>query len=165
MSQMTEDTRTGRGEILALTTEIVSTYLANNAVEHAAVAGLIQSTFATLNALANKDDEGPVELTPAVPIKKSITEDYIICLEDGKKLKMLKRYLMTMYGMTPDDYRTKWGLKADYPMIAPGYARRRRDLAFKIGLGRKREAPSVIKARAKPAAKATAKPRSKRKTS
>ena len=150
-------------------------------MEHAAVAGLIQSTFAKLSALANEEDEGPVELTPAVPIRKSITEDYIICLEDGKNLKMLKRHLMTMYGMTADDYRAKWGLKADYPMVAPSYALRRRDLAVKSGLGRKREEPIAVKARAKPAAKgtgkpaakatakpsgkATAKPRAKRKTS
>src|SRR5207344_396306 len=102
--------------------------------------------------------EGSVELTPAVPIKKSIAQDYLICLEDAKKLKMLKRHLMTNYGMTPQDYRTKWGLNPDYPMVAPAYALRRRDLAVKSGVGHKREEPRPMKVRAKPAAKTRAKP-------
>ena len=79
-----------------------------------------------------------MELTPAVPIKRSVTDDYIVCLEDGKKLKMLKRHLMTAYNMTPEEYRAKWGLKRDYPMVAPNYAAKRQELAKKIGLGRKR---------------------------
>ena len=87
-----------------------------------------------------------------------MTDDYLICLEDGKKLKMLKRHLMTAYGMTPEAYRTKWGLKPDYPMVAPSYAMRRRDLAFKIGLGRKQVAPPAPE----PTAKKPAKPRAKR---
>ena len=95
------------------------------------------------------DEPAPTELTPAVPIKKSVTDDYIICLEDGKKLKMLKRHLMTAYDMTPEAYRAKWGLKPDYPMVAPAYARKRQELAVKIGLGRK---PRVVEA--VPAAKA-----------
>ncbi len=99
------------------------------------------------------DDSGdvPVELTPAVPVKKSITDEYLICLEDGKKLKMLKRHLMTSYGMTPEDYRAKWGLAHDYPMVAPAYALKRRELAVKIGLGRKPVEPPkpVPKPRAK----------------
>lgn len=134
---MTEDQMIGRGEILALTTEIVSAHVANNAIGQRDVPELIQSVFAKLNELAVGEEEAMIELTPAVPIKKSVTEDHIVCLEDGKKLKMLKRHLMTSYGMTPEDYRTKWGLKADYPMVAPNYALKRQELAKKIGLGRK----------------------------
>ena len=134
---MTEDQAIGRGEILALTTEIVSAHLANNAVVHGEVPELIQSVFNKLNELASGEEPALVELTPAVPIKKSVTDDYIICLEDGKKLKMLKRHLMTAYSMTPEEYRAKWGLKPDYPMVALTYALKRRELAKKIGLGRK----------------------------
>ena len=124
-------------EILALTAEIVSAHLANNSVTQNDVAGLIQSVFSKLTELAQGEETPSVELTPAVPIKKSVTDDYIVCLEDGKKLKMLKRHLMTSYGMTPEEYRAKWGLKADYPMVAPNYAAKRQELAKKIGLGRK----------------------------
>ncbi len=126
-----------RGELLALTSEIVSAHLANNSVVQADVPELIQSVFFKLSELASGEENAAIELTPAVPIKKSVTDDYIICLEDGKKLKMLKRHLMTAYGMTPEDYRAKWGLKADYPMVAPNYALKRQELAKKIGLGRK----------------------------
>ena len=134
---MTDDQAIGRGEILALTTEIVSAHLSNNAVVQNEVPELIQSVFSKLNELAAGEEAAAVELTPAVPIKKSVTEDYIICLEDGKKLKMLKRHLMTAYSMTPEEYRAKWGLKPDYPMVAPSYAAKRQELAKKIGLGRK----------------------------
>lgn len=134
---MTEDQTIGRGEILALTTEIVSAHVANNSIVQNDVTDLIQSVFSKLNELAGGEGEALVELTPAVPIKKSVTDDHIICLEDGKKLKMLKRHLMTAYGMTPEDYRAKWGLKSDYPMVAPNYAAKRQELAKKIGLGRK----------------------------
>jgi predicted transcriptional regulator len=134
---MTEDQEIGRGEILALTTEIVSAHLSNNAVIQNEVPDLIHSVFSKLNELAAGEEHAAVELTPAVPIKKSVTEDYIICLEDGKKLKMLKRHLMTAYNMTPEEYRAKWGLKPDYPMVAPSYAAKRQELAKKIGLGRK----------------------------
>lgn len=134
---MTEDQDIGRGEILALTTEIVSAHLANNAVVQNEVPELIHSIFTKLSELANGEEAQLIELTPAVPIKKSVTDDFIICLEDGKKLKMLKRHLMTAYGMTPEDYRAKWGLKPEYPMVAPNYAAKRQELAKKIGLGRK----------------------------
>ena len=134
---MTEDQGIGRGEILALTTEIVSAHLSNNAVGQTEVAELIQLVFNKINELAVGEEAASVELTPAVPIKKSVTDDYIICLEDGKKLKMLKRHLMTAYSMTPEEYRAKWGLKPDYPMVAPNYAAKRQELAKKIGLGRK----------------------------
>jgi predicted transcriptional regulator len=134
---MTDDQGIGRGEILALTTEIVSAHLSNNAVVQNEVPELIQSVFTKLNELAVGEEPASVELTPAVPIKKSVTDDYIICLEDGKKLKMLKRHLATAYNMTPEEYRAKWGLKPDYPMVAPNYAAKRQELAKKIGLGRK----------------------------
>ena len=129
-----------RGELLALTTEIVSAHAANNSIDPNGLTSLIQSVFNTLSALAS-DEPAPAELTPAVPIKKSVTDEYIICLEDGKRLKMLKRHLMTAYDMTPAQYRAKWGLKADYPMVAPAYALKRQELAKKIGLGRK---PRVV---------------------
>ncbi len=93
--------------------------------------------FGTLSGLGEGPSEPEVELKPAVPIKKSVTADFLICLEDGKKLKMLKRHLKTAYDMTPEDYRAKWGLAHDYPMVAPNYAKKRQELAKKIGLGRK----------------------------
>ena len=134
---MTEDQTINRGELLALTAEIVSSHVANNSVVQSDMPDLIQSVFSKLSDLASGEDAASVELSPAVPVKKSITDDYIVCLEDGKKLKMLKRHLMTAYGMTPEDYRAKWGLKPDYPMVAPNYALKRQELAKKIGLGRK----------------------------
>ena len=146
-----------RGELLSLTAEIVCGYVANNTLAREAVSDLIQAVFAKLAELSEGVEDAATELVPAVPIKKSITDDYLVCLEDGKKLKMLKRHLMTSYGMTPEAYRAKWGLKADYPMVAPSYALKRRDLAVKIGLGRKRveETPApVAKRRAKSKTKA-----------
>ncbi len=134
---MTEEQAISRGELLALTAEIVSAHVANNPVGRGDVPELIQSIYGKLTELASGEDSSSVELTPAVPVKKSVTDDYIICLEDGKKLKMLKRHLMTHYQMTPDQYRTKWNLPRDYPMVAPNYAEQRRGLAKKIGLGRK----------------------------
>jgi predicted transcriptional regulator len=147
---MSEDQIINRAEILALTTEIVSSHVSNNSTGQENLAELIQSVFDKLAALAS-DEPAPTELTPAVPIKKSVTDDYIVCLEDGKKLKMLKRHLMTAYGMTPEEYRARWGLKADYPMVAPNYAKKRQELAKKIGLGRK---PRVVEPEPAPAPKA-----------
>ena len=135
---MTEEQTISRGELLALTAEIVSAHVANNSVGHGDVPELIQSIYGKLTELATGEAASSVELTPAVPIKKSVTDDYIICLEDGKKLKMLKRHLMTHYNITPEEYRQKWNLPADYPMVAPNYAAQRRTLAKKIGLGTKR---------------------------
>ena len=146
-----------RGELLALTSEIVSAHVGNNAIGRDQVAQLIQSVFDTLSALGS-DEPAPAELTPAVPIRRSVTDDYIVCLEDGKKLKMLKRHLMTAYEMTPEQYRAKWGLKPDYPMVAPNYALKRQELAKKIGLGRK---PRVVAQEPAPKA-ATRKPRAKK---
>ena len=143
------DTTNNRSELLALTTEIVSAHISNNAIGQSDVTQLIQSVFEALSTLGT-DAATPIEHTPAVPIKKSVTDDYLICLEDGKKLKMLKRHLMTAYGMTPQDYRAKWGLKLDYPMVAPNYAQKRQELAKKIGLGRKpRIAPPAPQPKAK----------------
>ena len=156
---MSEDNTISRSELLSLTGEIVSAHLANNAVARDEVAPLIQSVFDKLSALASDEAPTLVELTPAVPLRRSVTDDYIICLEDGKKLKMLKRHLMTAYNMTPEEDRAKWGLKLDYPMVAPNYAAKRQELAKKIGLGRKpravvapQPAPKATRSRRKPAA-------------
>jgi len=134
---MAEDLSIHRAELLALTAEIVAAQVGNNAISTSEVAGLIQSVFDTLGRLASDEPPAPVDLTPAVPIRRSVTDDHIVCLEDGKRFKMLKRHLITDHGMTPQEYRAKWGLKPDYPMVAPTYAAKRTELAFKIGLGRK----------------------------
>jgi predicted transcriptional regulator len=125
-------------EFLAtLTADIVSAHVSNNSVATADLPHLIQSVYGSLAGLGGPV-AAPVEpQVPAVSIRSSIKPDFIVCLEDGKKLKMLKRHLMTHYSMTPDDYRTKWGLPADYPMVAPNYAEQRRVLAKQIGLGTK----------------------------
>lgn len=129
----------GAGELLSLTAEIVSSHVTRNHVDTTDVAGLIRVVHQALAGLSQPQVEEEPALEPAVPVRRSITPDYIICLEDGRKLKMLKRHLMTAYGMTPDQYRAKWGLQPDYPMVAPNYARRRQELAVEIGLGRKRK--------------------------
>lgn len=130
-----------RGELLTLTSEIVSAYAGNNALEGSTLPDLIGSVFARLNELASGEKALPETLTPAVSFKRSVTDDYIVCLEDGKKLKMLKRHLMTSHGMTPEEYRARWGLRADYPIVAPNHAAKRKELALKIGLGRKPPVP------------------------
>lgn len=129
-----------QGELLELTSDIVSAHVSNNPVPLAELSGLIETVFGTLSKLSKPQEEPKVELKPAVNPKKSITDDYIICLEDGKQLKMLKRHLKTAYDMTPEDYRAKWSLPHDYPMVAPNYAKKRQQLAKKIGLGRKPKA-------------------------
>ena len=131
---------------VALASEIVSAFVANNPVPVTDLPGLLGAVHATLSSLNGRASSEAAAPTPAVPIKRSVTDDYIVCLEDGKKLKMLKRHLMTAYGMTPEEYRAKWGLKPDYPMVAPAYAAKRQELAKKIGLGRK---PRTQSARAK----------------
>lgn len=123
-------------EVLELTTEIVSAHVGNNTVAIGEVPQLIQEVYKTLS-LIGSEQAAPERPRPAVPVKKSIFPDYIVCLEDGKELKMLKRHLKTSYNMTPDEYRKRWGLAADYPMVAPSYAKHRSNLAKKIGLGRK----------------------------
>ena len=128
-----------RSELLTLTSDIVSSHVANNSVAMADVPSLIEQVFNSLERLgSNQVEEVSEKPKPAVPVRRSVTPDYIICLEDGKKLKMLKRHLRTAYDMTPEEYRERWGLAADYPMVAPNYAVQRRDLAKKIGLGTKR---------------------------
>lgn len=134
-----EEKQVLREDLLALTAEIVSSHVANNSVAVAELPELIERVFNTLNILGGEGVTGSPRPEPAVPIKKSITPNYVICLEDGKKLKMLKRHLKTQYDMTPEDYRERWGLPADYPMVAPNYAKQRRELAQKIGLGRSRK--------------------------
>ena len=139
---MAEDQSIGRGELLALTAEIVAAHVGNNAIAGSDVTALIQSVFDTLSRLAS--DEPPAaatEPTPAVPIRRSVTDDHIVCLEDGRKLKMLKRHLMAEHGMTPAEHRAKWGLGPDYPMIAPTYSAQRQAFAKQIGLGRKLAPP------------------------
>lgn len=123
-------------ELLELTSEIVSAHASNNTIAANDLLQVIKDVFATLQTLGsgNVPQERP---QPPVPVKKSITPEFIICLEDGKKLKMLKRHLKTSYNMTPEEYRDRWGLPADYPMVAPNYAKKRSSLAKKIGLGRK----------------------------
>jgi len=123
-------------ELLELTTEIVSAHVSNNTVAIADLPSVIQEVYRTLAAVES-DQATPERPRPAVPIKKSIFPDFIVCLEDGKKLKMLKRHLKTAYNMSPEDYRERWELAPDYPMVAPNYAKHRSALAKKIGLGRK----------------------------
>jgi predicted transcriptional regulator len=134
---MSESQEIEKAELLALTSEIVSSHVSNNPVSPSDLTSVIQSVYDKLSELAGDAGEKQEELVPAVPIKKSVTDDHIVCLEDGKKLKMLKRHLKTAYDLTPEEYRAKWGLPSDYPMVAPAYARKRQALAKQIGLGRK----------------------------
>ena len=123
-------------DVLGLTAQIVSAHVSNNTVSPDALPSLIQNVYRTL-AGVGKEQVPQERPQPAVPVKKSVFPDHIVCLEDGKKLKMLKRHLKTAYNMTPDQYRDRWGLPPDYPMVAPNYARHRSSLAKKIGLGTK----------------------------
>lgn len=124
-------------EIMKMTSTIVSSFVANNPVPSDSLSDLIVSVHKTISSLANPEPVQTQErLKPAVSVKQSITDDYIICLEDGKKMKMLKRYLRSHYGMTPDEYRKRWNLPADYPMVAPNYTKKRSEFAKKIGLGK-----------------------------
>ena len=125
-------------DVLGLTAQIVSAHVSNNQIGTDALPSLIQSVYRSLAGAGNAAERAETPARePAVPIKKSVFPDYIICLEDGKKLKMLKRHLQTSYGLTPDAYRAKWGLSREYPMVAPNYAATRSSLAKSIGLGRK----------------------------
>ena len=140
-------------QVLNLTAQIVSAHIGHNQVTADELPTLIRSVYNTLTRAGTPAAE-PEKLQPAVPVKKSVFADHIVCLEDGKKLKMLKRHLQTAYGLTPEQYREKWGLPRDYPMVAPNYAERRSELAKQIGLGRKpAEAPAeepVVTARRTP---------------
>ncbi|RVQ69819.1 transcriptional regulator [Croceicoccus ponticola] len=123
--------------LITLTSDIVAAHVSNNPVSVDEVPALISNIFNALAGLGTQTGEPEAPPEPAVSVRSSIKPDYIVCLEDGKKLKMLKRHLMTHYNMTPDEYRQRWNLPADYPMVAPNYAEKRRELAKKIGLGRK----------------------------
>lgn len=123
--------------LLGMTTQVVSAYLGNNSVPSGQISEVITTIYESLAKLSSPEPEAePEPLKPAVSIKKSITPEHIICLEDGKHLKMLKRHLRTTYNLSPEEYRAKWGLPADYPMVAPNYAQQRSEFAKKIGLGR-----------------------------
>ena len=124
-----------REDLLGYTSEIVAAHVSNNTVAISDLPGLIEQIYKTLASIGGIDGGASDRPTPAVPVKKSITPDYIVCLEDGKKLKMLKRHLKTAYNMTPEEYRERWGLAPDYPMVAPNYAKQRSRLAKEIGLG------------------------------
>ncbi|MGF1544941.1 MAG: MucR family transcriptional regulator [Parvularculaceae bacterium] len=153
------ETEATEQDTLNLTTDIVSAFVSNNTVAADKLPGLLQEVHDAMRALAAGGTASAGNQQPAVPVDKSITPDFVICLEDGKKLKMLKRYLRTQYDMSPEDYRRKWGLPADYPMVAPNYAKRRSQFAKEIGLGRgataKRAAPAkkTAKRRGRPAKK------------
>ena len=128
-------------ELLRMTAKIVASYVSNNSLTADQVPEIVRTVSTVLKQI-EQGENGPDKAAgkPAVPIRRSITPDYIICLEDGRKLKMLKRHLRTTFGLTPDEYRARWGLPADYPMVAPNYAKRRSEFAKKIGLGQKRAA-------------------------
>ena len=138
MSEPTEPS-TDENELLRMTAEIVAAYVGNNSLSADQVPEIVRTVGAALRQI-EKGENGSEKTVgkPAVPIRKSVTPDFIICLEDGRKLKMLKRHLRTTFGLTPDEYRARWGLPADYPMVAPNYAKRRSEFAKKIGLGQKR---------------------------
>jgi len=127
-------------DLLKLASDIVAAYVSNNPLPVSELPGVIKSVHSTLGSLNGTSPAAEIatDQKPAVPIKKSITPDYLICLEDGKRLKMLKRYLRSRYGLSPDQYRAKWGLPPDYPMVAPNYAAARSHLAKQMGLGQQR---------------------------
>ena len=147
---------TDNGGVVQITAEIVSAFVTNNKVEQGEVSNLIEKVhLALVKAPATAAEPEKPNLVPAVPIKKSVTPDYIISLEDGKKFKSLKRHIMSSYNLTPEDYRAKWGLPRDYPMVAPNYAKARSDFAKKMGLGRRRGAEALASKAAKPRKRAT----------
>ncbi|HKM69146.1 MAG TPA: MucR family transcriptional regulator [Stellaceae bacterium] len=124
-------------ELLRMTADVVAAYVSNNTLPTAQLAEVINAVYGSLKSLEGQVAQPrPEPLKPAVPIRKSVTAEFLICLEDGKKLKMLKRHLRSTYNLTPDEYRARWGLASDYPMVAPNYAERRSEFAKKIGLGR-----------------------------
>lgn len=154
---MTEPAENRQIELVELTADLVSAYVSNNPVPVSDLPALVAQVHQSLKSLAGAVEEAPQQekLAPAVPVRKSVTPDHIVCLEDGKKFKSLKRHLATHHGMTPEEYRAKWNLPADYPMVAPAYAAARSQLAKEMGLGRKKqeEAPAPAKrTRKKPAA-------------
>lgn len=125
-------------DLLGLTAKVVANHLSNNSVEAKEIPSLIKEVYKTLESLESDGGAGNDGLKPAVPIKESIKPDYIVCLEDGKRLKMLKRYLRTKFNLTPEEYKKRWSLPPDYPLVAPNYALKRQELAKSIGLGKMR---------------------------
>jgi predicted transcriptional regulator len=136
MGKDSKDGKDHEDEILKLVTEIVAAYVSKNPVPAHELPAIIKNVHATLGGFASAPEERALPRAPAVAIKKSVQPDYIVCLEDGKKLKMLKRYLRSRYKMSPSEYRQRWNLPGDYPMVAPNYAQKRSDFAKKIGLGK-----------------------------
>jgi len=128
---------TDRDEMLRMAADIVSAYVSHNRLASKQISDMIHSVFDTLNGLNTVNRASQNGLKPAVPVRRSVMPDYIVCLEDGKKLKMLKRHLRTAYNLSPEDYRSKWNLPSDYPMVAPNYAKRRSEFAKQSGLGKK----------------------------
>jgi len=137
--------RIAEDAMLRMTTEVVAAYVGNNSLPAGEIPEVIKAVHHSLNALHAEPESGAVA-KPAVPVRRSVTPDFIVCLEDGRKLKMLKRHLRTTYNMTPEDYRAKWGLPADYPMVAPNYAKQRSDFAKRIGLGKRSRGATPIHA-------------------
>ena len=137
MSDQTENPGS-KDDLLRMTADVVTAYVGNNTVAPSDLADVIRTVHTSLQQAQASESSVAAAPKPAVPVKKSITPDYLICLEDGRELKMLKRHLRTTYNMTPDEYRAKWGLDPDYPMVAPNYAKRRSEFAKQIGLGQKR---------------------------
>jgi len=130
-------------ELLRMTTDVVAAYVSNNTLPTAQLAEVINAVYGSLKSLEGQVAQvQPEPLKPAIPIRKSVTPEFLICLEDGKKLKMLKRHLRSTYNMTPDEYRSKWGLAPDYPMVAPNYAERRSEFAKKNRTRAKHRTPS-----------------------
>ncbi|HEX4533909.1 MAG TPA: MucR family transcriptional regulator [Rhizomicrobium sp.] len=146
MIDKNDETSARSEDLLRLASEIVSAYVSNNTVPVSELPAMIKSVHSTLGGLSGSGHGEPsTTQKPAVPVKRSVTPEYIVCLEDGKKLKMLKRYLRSNYNLTPEEYRAKWGLPADYPMVAPNYAAQRSEFAKKIGLGRNAPAQKARK--------------------
>jgi predicted transcriptional regulator len=141
---MTDDFN--KTDTIELTVDVIAAYVSNNPVPVSELPSLIAQVHQSLAGLSTASETTPLEkLTPAVPIKKSVTPEYIVCLDDGKKFKSLKRHLKTTFGITPEEYRAKWNLPVDYPMVAPAYAAARSELAKKMGLGRKSKAAEPVK--------------------
>jgi predicted transcriptional regulator len=147
---------TEQNTLLQYATSIVTAYVSNNTIQKEHISTLIADTVGSLARL-NTIEAEPEPLTPAVPVKRSVQPDHIVCLEDGKKFKSLKRHLMSHYGITPEEYRKKWGLPRDYPMVAPSYTAARSKLAKELGLGR-RDAPAMAAEAPRPAVKGAKKP-------
>lgn len=154
---MTADTQ--KSELLTLMSEIVSAHVSNNLVAVSDLSGLIDNVYSALSGLGSEQALEVAAQEPAVSVRSSIKPDHLVCLEDGKKQKTLKRHLMASHGLTPKAYRAKWNLSADYPMVAPSYAAQRREMAIGFGLGRKAESGGAAQKAAKPPAPETPKKR------